>query len=178
MAPTPLAYTFCQQSDVEQILSINGVSLRLDDDNNGAISAAEQNRMTDCINAATETCRYYLYSKYTDAILATSNFVNRACAWLAAYELCATRGNPAPDSIIDEAERWEEKLKAICDNGKRVPGLPYRMSQAIRYDNTRLNPRYNFRVIRVERNTSSPVSTTQPVQTDFQDSFCPENWMI
>lgn len=178
MAPTALSYVYCTQTDVEQILSANGVTLRLDDDGAGLVSAAEQLRMTDAINGAACTVDFYCFSKYTQAQLATSMFINRAASWLAAYDLCGTRGNEVPESILEEAEKWEEKLAKIESKGGRVPGLPYRMSQCPTMDNTRLDNRYNSKVIRVERRTSTSQATQLPVNVDLQDSMSNEGYGI
>lgn len=168
MAPAARTYVYIDDDGLDNALSASGVDLRLDDDSGGTISAAEETRRTQAKNAASETVDFYCFDRYTQANLYTSNFVYEAAKWLAAYELCATRGNEVPESVVEQAERWEEKLKAIHAGRARLPGIPMRMSQAPAWDNVRVDKRFDFKAIRVEKKTSSQTPTTMPVQTDYQ----------
>src|SRR5262245_20360010 len=89
----------CSKADVERVLSVLGVQLRLDDNNDGATDADEDLRMNDALIQASETCYYYLYQKYTPNAISRSNLVNRWAADLAAYVLCGDRSDPAPESV-------------------------------------------------------------------------------
>lgn len=174
MAIATLEYTYTTQTYVEQMLSAIGVTLRLDDGGDGSVSAAEQLAMTDAIVEATETCNYYLAQKYTYADLATSNWVNRCATVLAVYVLAARRLDPIPDSIAERAEKYEEKLKEIRDKGGQVPGLPMKITMAPTGTNTRCDIRFNWRVIRVERGTSTKKSSTLPQRPDYNEGASQE----
>jgi len=169
MAPPARQYVYIDDDGLNAALSANGVLLRADDNQDGTVDPTEEMRITQAKNAASETIDYYCFSRYTPANLANSNLIYEAAKWLAAYQLCATRGNEVPESVIEQAEQWEEKLKAIQAGRGRVPGIPYRMSQAPAWDNVRVNVHYDFKAIRVERKTSSQVPSTFPVQQDWRD---------
>lgn len=175
MAPPALSHTYCTQADVEHLLSQAGVVMRLDDDNDGSASNPfELHAMQDSINDATESCNYFLFMKYDPANLANSNWVNRRATILAAYDLCGRRGNPVPESLAERAEKALEELEAVAEAYRLLPGIPLRRTCAPTWDNVRCDPRYNWKVIRVERNTSSPQTTSQPVNQDWMESFAYE----
>lgn len=167
-----LPYLYCTQTDIENYLSAVGVKLRLDDDQDDIISTQEQEAMTDILAEATETINYYLFAKYTPAILATSWWVNRQATIFGSYRLCSRRTNPVADVVIEDVAKSEKQLEAISEGPKLVPNLPARMILAPHMSNTRCDPRYTFRVIRVERNQSSLWSPTQLQQNvDRADEF-------
>lgn len=164
--------TYCTQSDIEHYLSAAGVELSVDDDGDGYISTDEQAAITDARVEASETVNFYCWDKYTPAALATSNWVNRAATIFAAYRLRSRRGNPVPAIIVDDAGKYEEKLTLIKEANGKIPGVPLRRTLAPVWSNTRCDPRYQFRVIRVERNQSALHNPTQlPQNTDYSDAF-------
>ena len=168
MAPQALAYTYCTQTDVEAYMSTLGVRDRLDDDEDGNISAAEQVRLTDCIINATETVNFYTIHRYKPQYLAQSNWVCRRATELATYDLCTCRGNPAPTSVAERAKQAQDWLEQIHNIQYKVPLIPERRVLAPSWSSLRANPRYNFKVIRVELNTGS---TTEPTQATAQPQF-------
>lgn len=170
MALESLTY-FCTAANVEGVLSANGVKLRLDDDQDGAVSSAELEYLTFARGDATETVRFACWMKYADSWLATSNWVNTRATWLAAYALCDRRGNPCPDSIVDRCERYQEELDAIADGKRLIPMLPLRTGLMPAYSNSRVDPRYQFRVLRVEKRSSSQHPSSLPRVTDYTESF-------
>lgn len=160
-----------QQSDVEHYLSAQGVRYRLDDDGDGVVSVDEQAALTDALTEASETCYFYLFFKYDPVNLAVSNWVNRKATILAGYRICTRRGNPPPNIVVEDAAKAEEDLKAVADGPRMVPNVPLRRMLAPVWSNTRADPRYNFRVIRVERQQSSQQTTGLPQNTDWQDAY-------
>ena len=166
-----LAYTYCVQADIEQHISVLGVKLRIDDDDDGVLTTADQAGLTDAIDEATETINYYCYNKYAPSQLATSRFINRCAMILATYRLCTRRLNPVPESLIEDAAAVEEKLKEIRDKSAMVPGLPLRRVLAPVMSHTRIVPTYDFKVIRVERQGSSQHNRTSlGQQVDYQEA--------
>lgn len=148
-------YAFCTQADVERRLSALGVQLRLDHDNDGAVDADEQLTMTDAISDATETLLYYCWAKYAPEVLATSPWINRRAVDYAAYVLCGVRCNPIPEDVIRRVEAAEKLLKEVRDGNGFLPNVPLRRRMAPVWSNTRVDPRYQFKVIRVDPQTSS-----------------------
>ena len=172
MALTTRAYTYVTDADIDEILSANGVTARLDDDASGTISAAEELRRDNAQVLASETLDYYLYSRYAPNRLAESNLVNLWAAYYAAWHVCQARGNPVPKSISDYILDFiEPKLEDISAGRKFLPGVPLRRTQAPTWDNIRANPRYSFKVLRVERKTSSKEPTDLPVVVDYASEY-------
>ncbi len=120
---------------------------------------------------ATETANFFLYAKYDPSQLVQSNLVNRWTTYLAGYDLCTCRGNPVPESVVVQAEKAEEKLKAIYDGQHFLPGIGLRQNQAPTWDNLSADPRFQFRVIRVERRTSSQEPTRRPTIISYPDAY-------
>lgn len=168
-----LDYTYCVQADVEDIMSVVGAALRLDDSGDRVVDATEQRAMTYAIIDATETINYYCFVKYATQWLATSNFINRACAVLAAYALCKHALNSAPESLVNWAAEYEHKLQEVRDGQGLLPNIPLRRKLAPQWSFTRIVPwPYQFRVIRVERQNSSTDPRTRLQQnTDYQESY-------
>jgi phage gp36-like protein len=162
---------YVNQGDVERQMSIQGVNLRLDDDGDGYISKAEQAAMQDALVDASESCNFFLYPKYTPAMLATSNWVNRKAMLLASYRLCTRRNNPVPDNVAEDAAQAIEDMKSVADGARLIPGLPLRRNLCPTWDNTRCDPRYWFAVTRVETQSSSQQPTQLPVRTDWAESM-------
>lgn len=168
----PLPYQYCQLSDIQNYLSAQGVTLRLADQPGNVIDSFGNANVQDILNEATVTIDFYCFGKYTPAILATSMWVNRKATILAAYRIGSRRGNPVPEIIVEDAGKAEEELKAIADGPRLIPNLPLRRILAPTMSITRCDPRYIFKVIRVERNQSSRWSPTQlPQNQDWQDAF-------
>ncbi len=162
----------CSQSDVEHYFSARAVKLHLDDNADGIVDAGEQAAMTDALTEAAETIYYYCYQIYSPAALATSNLVNRMATHFAGYRLAGRKGNPIPETVVEDVAKDEERLKEVRDANGRLPGVPLRRILAPIVDNIRVDPRYNFRCIRVERNQSSQHNQTgQRVNPDWQDAF-------
>ncbi|HMO86302.1 MAG TPA: hypothetical protein PKC18_15420 [Lacipirellulaceae bacterium] len=162
----------CTQADVERHLSVYGVRLRLDDDGDGHVDSAELAAMTDARTEASETCYFYLGQKYSEEMLATSNWVNRKAMILACYRICTRRANPCPDSLAEDAAKVEEELKSVADGPRLIPGLPLRRILAPTWSFTKADPRYQFRVIRVEKNNSSQHNPTRLKQNvDYVEAF-------
>src|SRR6185369_6058368 len=145
------------------MLSVAGVRSRLDDDQDGYVTAAEQARLTDIITDVSETVDFYCYDRYSQDKLAGSNWVKARATELATHFLCTTRANPAPESVIERATKAEQWLEQVHEGRYRIPGCALRRSQAPVWSSLRADPRYNWKVLRVEQAySSSDQTTTQP----------------
>lgn len=158
MPPTALAYLYTDRASIEREMSEAGVRLRLSDDGDAQATAADEDVLNDCIVMATETVNYHLFHRYSPRYLAASNLVWRWATVLAAYELAARDGSPVPESLAERAQRAEEKLEAAAESRRGLPGVPLR-NVPVSWSNVRCDPRYQFRVIRVERGTSARPTT-------------------
>lgn len=159
---------YCTESDVQRRLSIDGEQALLDMNNDGMVDATEQQGLTDAITDATETINFYLFSKYDPVWLVQSNWVNRRTVDLAIYALCGFRNHTPPDHVVDRAQKAEEDLEAIADGPRKVPGLPQRLDTAPIISNVRVDPRFTWKKIRVERPISSKPSTGYAQVPDYQ----------
>lgn len=162
---------YCTEADVRRVSSSMAVDLRLDDDGDGTVSGDEALALQDALIDATETINFYCWQKYSPLSLSRSNFINRRASVLAAYVLSRRRDNPAPEALETSAEKAIEELESVCVNGKLLPGVPLRRTLGPSWSNTRCVPGYTFRVIRVERNTSSRDRTAKPVVPDYREQY-------
>jgi hypothetical protein len=165
---------YCGQPEVEHILSPHGLSVRLDDDQDGNLSTAEALALPFALGDAAETINAHCYDKYSPTFLARSNWINIRAAWLAAMALCQRRGNDCPESILDRCDTILEELVQVRDSAGVVPGCPRRMNGAPALSNVRADPRFEFKVLRVERNRSSKRSSPVPQVTDYDEAWTPE----
>lgn len=159
----PSAYDAASQyttaDDIKALLSDDGVNLRLDDDNSGAINAAELTRLTTyAINYATSKINDHAIPRYDAADLATSWTI---CEWatiIAARWLCARRMNPIPESLQALYDEVREELKALRDGSYTLGDISERVSSAPAWSNVRVSVHYRLRRIRVQR----PISEQTP----------------
>ncbi len=170
MATYPFPILVSQQ-DIEDYLSVSGVGLRIDDTMVGAPDATGTRRVTHSRIAASETCYYYLYAKYDPNNLVQSFLLNLWATWLGAYWLCGCRGVTVPAQLAEDVGGAEDKLKDIQAGRTFLPGIPLRRQQAPVWDNVRLCPWNNFRVIRIEKSRSSTQPMNIPLSIDYQDAY-------
>jgi hypothetical protein len=170
---TPLAYTYLVQGDLERQMGVYGLKVRLDQNADGYITTDEQAIVQDIINEATETVNFYCWGKYTDAMLATSNWVNRKATILGVYRACTIRLNPVPDFVVEDSAKVEEELKTVRDGAGLIPFLPLRRALAPKWSNTRVVVwPFEFRCIRVERcNSSQQAPSPLNKFTDWYEAY-------
>ena len=174
MAPTALAYTYCTEADIEALLSVDGKVGRVDDDNNGSLSATESGYITKAINWATARLNMYLAPIYAQADLATDWVVNEWCVILACHWLSIRRGNPAPGSFVDQMKSVMEDIKLVRQ-GTVVLDLGQREGAWPAWSNVRVDMGYPLRKIRVERPISEQ-PTLQPQNQDLAANHIPAPW--
>ena len=164
---------YCVQGDIEAILSQTGIRLRLDKDGDGQLDATEIGALNYVISGASDTIDFYCSQKHTQAYLVQSTWVNYRCAILATYDACKLAANPVPEAIEDWADRViEDELKKIRYGTDFVPNIPLARKLAPVFSNTRCDPNYQFRVIRVERQQSTDsIPTGLRQNTDYADAF-------
>jgi hypothetical protein len=151
-----LSLVYCDQGDVEAVLSYDGVHASLDDDAAGLqLSAEEQERLTTkAVGWATGRVNFYLLGRYPAADLAQSWTVNWWAAVLAAYFLRGRRGNPPPGSVKEWYEESVEDMKAVQAGVLNLPDTGLRNSGWPAWSNVRVDHRYLVRKLRVEEGIS------------------------
>lgn len=164
--PTALATLYCDEQDIRDILSEEGVDLRVDDDDDGAVNETEQLMITKALNQAAAKVNQYCVRFYTPAVLATSWTVHEWASNIAARELCKRRGNPVPTSIEKEYEDTIEDMKAVAA-GEPIEDLVPRHQKGPRFSNGRVDTTYGVRKWRVQRPLSSPQAPERAQNVDY-----------
>src|SRR5262249_39802752 len=122
MPPQPLAYLYTSRSWLESLLSIEGVNLRLDDDQSGVVETSpEENYLTyQGINIATARVNGYCLQIYDALQLANSWEVWDWATIVGARWICSRRCNPIPESIMELYEEAITELKEIRANQRFI----------------------------------------------------------
>ncbi len=178
MAATAPTTLYCTQSDVETILSVEGLSLRLDDPQDGVVDAEDLAYLTTFIGWATARLNMYLMGRYDAAELGASFQVNEFCALMVAFRISKRRGNPAPESLKEAYDETIELLKLIKAGSMALEDVAERTSGAPFWDNMR-HTRHSLRRTRVERPISEQTPRQSPTVTiDDQSAnyVGPETW--
>lgn len=164
-------YAFCDQDDIETILSVAGAQLRIDEDMDGVISAAEERIVPMCVSDAAETMMYYCSQKYTPEMMATSPWVSHRASWYACYVLCSLRANPVPESILGRLEAIQKELEEVRSGPGLIPNLPLRMRLAPTVSNSTLDVRFQYKCIRIDPQTSTRPSGKVPQHIDYNAAY-------
>ena len=138
--------SYCTLTDVQRVLSVAGVNLRLDDDPSVYPAVLDE---------ASRQVDLYLVGDYDAAGLADNAWVRYATATFAAWEFATRRGNPAPTGIQKRFERYEDRLEKIAAGLMHVPGLARRRTDVptLSQPRIRLDP-YPRTVIERKRGSS------------------------
>lgn len=105
---------YCDWSDVEYRLSETGALASIDD-----LASAED----EILDEASAIIEEYLRPHYTPSTMVGNRWVKHATSTIAACIACERRGNPPPKSLRLKAEKLIEKMEAIEEGKKQVPGL-------------------------------------------------------
>lgn len=170
-APT---YTYCNEADVNEFLSVEGKVGRVDDDSDQAVNAAEQLAITQAIRFATMRVNWFAQDRYCPVDLAQSWVVNRWAVICACYWLSCRRGNPPPGSF-DELYREAIKDMELVHSGEyQIPDIGLRYDSFPAWSNVRVNVLYALRKIRVQRPISDRTATPYRRNLDHGANFIVE----
>ncbi len=159
--PAALSYVYCTEDDVLALIGQEGQDGRVDDDNSGSISPAEQLYLTAAINRATRRVNQYLMPRYPSSELYQSGIVNEWCSVVAAYLLCCRRGNPAAGSIKDLYDETVEWMKEVSAGTQSLADAASRHSAFPSWANIRYRLTNPLRRLRVEK----PISENRDPST-------------
>lgn len=150
---------YATQTDVEAVLSQLGVTLRADDDEDGVSETAN---ITYALQEASSQVDFYLLQRYTAAVLATSDYVIKATAALAACLLSRRRGNVVPGSIDAACEKYSKQLEQIATGQYQLPGAAMRDDPGITVTGLAVDLRYPHVPVRRTpiRSTGDPPPST------------------
>lgn len=157
--PAALSTLYTSQAAVEDLLSSEGVSLRLDDDQSGAVAAGELDRLTThAVNYATAEVNMRVGGRYAPAQLAESWVVYEWATVIAARWLCARRANPVPTTIQDAFDKALEDMLLVQERKLSLNDIAERAAPQPTLSNMTLDSRYRVKQLRVQR----PLSTPRP----------------
>lgn len=149
---------FCTSTDVQNLLSAEGVILRADDNPPSVLG--------ECLDMGDDEINWYCSELYSATALAASDWVRRAAAVVAAYNLCERRGNPVPVGIAQKYDRLVAKLEKVqTGNPKyRIPGIGVKKSVAPVVSNHRATNRPWPRTVVIKaQSTGRPENIRQNV---------------
>ena len=100
-----MTQAYCQLGDLQDRLSALGVSLRTDD--------APPDAYGNAILRAGVTIEQYCGPRYSLPSLLGNDWVTQTATTLAVKHLCGRRGNPVPQSLLDDYKEAMEELKQV-----------------------------------------------------------------
>ena len=148
MSTTP---AYCQQSDIELILTRYGLRAFFSRDMSAPIVAQ---RVIDSINRAGTKFEFYVLARYDDSELTGNDFARWAVALMATIQI-VRRENAAQNGLQQEYDELIEQLKMIQLSQADLPRAVPRQEEGIWHSNLRHDQRYNEHQIRVSESTSS-----------------------
>jgi hypothetical protein len=154
MAVTPL----CTITEIEAKLSQFGLESCLDDDKDGA---ADPTLADSVIEKASADVGQFLLVRYAPAAIAASAWVKWVTATFAARDASRRRGNPCPESLLEECKDYLEQLKAIRDGLEPLIGdtgpVPPRFNDLPTVSNLIVDGRFRrSKIRRVEATSTGP----------------------
>ena len=102
----------CTQTDMQYILSVKGVLLRMDDAGNGS---AETDFVDEIIEIASVWVNQHLFDRYATATIQASSWAKWAAAHKAVVLASKRRGNSVPESLLEELDVYIAELERIRD---------------------------------------------------------------
>lgn len=118
-----MAQTYCIAYDVEFVLSAAGVTACLDDDETGLRSTEADAWLDRAIDVAAAKINQHVRHQYklTDLAGMANTWLRDTNAYLAAKVLATRRGNPCPESLVDEVKERELALVEIRWGRESIP---------------------------------------------------------
>lgn len=165
---------YCTATDVGYIWSTFGITVREDDDFDGAADTGISAAM---IEKATVDVNRCLLGRYTVAVCAASAWVKWATTIMACCDIARRRGMPVPEPLEAECQRYRDILERIrlgeedltTDTGVAPPALdnlPF-------VSNLTPDLRYKRAKIRRVPTTSTGGNQTSGRQQHVQDEYLP-----
>lgn len=174
MPPPAPAILYTDRDSINDVLSENGVNLRLDDNANGVVDTGEAPRADEASAVGTGTVNRFCQMRYSPAQLANSWSVWDWATLIAAVWLCRRRGNPVPKSLLQARDEAIEEMREVQAGTITLEDIATRMSDAPAWSNSTLDPRYRTQQIRVQRRRSERTPRDVPVSPDYFDDVVVE----
>jgi hypothetical protein len=154
----------CTLTDLQQRISVLGVSLRVDDD---------PSTVNQCLQRATNRIKFYTADLYDNQVIQddadSGGWTNDRATDLAVYYLCGRRLNPVPVSAKDDYEEAKLELEAVKSDLARIPDVAMRHTSAPTFSNVSVYGNYNYRKIRMQQSISEGTTSKLPTRYDWMD---------
>lgn len=160
---------YCLFTDMQNVMSANGLNLRMDDNPPSA--------WRDSIYRAGSRINQYLIRRYDTVQLVGNYWVQFNAAIMATYILCGGRGNTVPQSLAKDYKEVIADLKEVRDGKADVPDVAARRQTCPVMSNTRilLAPQPHVRIDRVfSTKTGGDVTAYQQIRSL---SELTDNWI-
>jgi phage gp36-like protein len=156
-------YVYATQAEVEVWASQQGLQAFTTDDKSGI---APINLWATAAVYATRDVDLYCGRFYDPSALYPSYLVHEWAVFICAYRVMKRRGNPAPDSVLEDYQETIERLEMIRDGKLKLPGVPVRNTHAPTLTNYSINDNWGFAKLRRDPVTSvGPLTPTSMVET-------------
>ena len=165
-------YLYVSQTDLEEVMSVDGVTGAADDDADGSIypsnaanTTGEQRFILRACIWGTNRVNLYCAARYKQSVLATSFIANDWALSAAAYWMSCRRGNPPPGSYDAIYKETLADLKNVQSGLFQIPEIGTRLAQWPVWSAMRVDYLYPLHRNRVERRLSegSPVPYPRPL---------------
>lgn len=154
---------FCTEQDMASLLSDEGLTNFLDFNNEGGRFTTA---VTKCRTWGSSRVSFYCSRRYSQALLATSDWVNGHTITFAVYRAVSTMGN-GPSATLQQAyDDAIEELKMIQAGKADIPDINVRTNRAPAMSNMRVVPGYTNSDIRVVESTSVNPHKEHDVKSD------------
>lgn len=170
--PTALAYLCTSADEITDLLSSEGVEVRLDDDDDDFVNGAESARLsTGIINYATSRVNLFLGERYTPADLVTSWQVHDWATIIGAVKLCRRRGNPVPKTLLRDYNAATEEMQMVRDHDLSLSDIGEIESSQPSMSNMTMDRRYRARPLRKQKALSTPRQSPIPSHIHYPTEY-------
>ena len=162
----PLLFT--TRDELESIAAQAGVDLYVDDNDDGTVSAAEEELVDECIWEATDEMAMDLLHVYTHDVLETSQWVRRQTSYLALHKLSERRNNPSvyKGKII----KLEKKRRDIRNGLDYIPRIAPKDDYNPKMANIKIDHNYGKSKIREDQRSSVDTASDTDQDLDWYRS--------
>jgi hypothetical protein len=171
MPPTPLSVVYCTKTDMDLLLSREGIDLRKDDDEDAFDNSLEADIVPRAINYATSRVNLYCLGFYDAIQLETSWLVNEWTTIVAVRWMCGRRGNPVPTSLAEMFKEALADLELVRSGVFQIPDIGKRFPDSPAWANVTFDGRYRYARTRIEQSISENSPSQQPQQIDHGSAF-------
>jgi hypothetical protein len=158
----------CTESDVSDLLSVEGVVEASTDGDDG--DGSNQTAVSNAIERAESILKQYIAGRYDTTALSSNTWAKWACALIAAVQLFRRRGNPLNAGLTESWDELKDHLERIREGSAEVPDGKPRIEPGLTMSNLRFDGRYVTQKARVQTVVSSGEQQSEKTRrTDIND---------